>query len=132
MSSVFQYPSIILHSTIKRVIKYIPTPFQVLDLPSNVVMAVTPPSERPASAYKAAVDHFIQSDSSSSLTPQEQVETPLPDVQESNTQLLRELMASAKTMTAREDLLHTLRSAREAVLPNYIIYNTYLCYQLES
>lgn len=79
-------------------------------------MTATPPLEQPASAYKAAVDDFIQRDNGSSLTPQEQVDASLPDVQESNTQLLRELMASAKTLTAREDLLNTLRSAREAAL----------------
>lgn len=87
-----------------------PTPSQVLDLPSKVVMVVPSPSEQPASAYKAAVDHFIQSDSSSSWILQEQEETSLPDVQESNTQLLQQLMASAMTLTAREDLLNTLRS----------------------
>ncbi|XP_038593759.1 cytoplasmic tRNA 2-thiolation protein 2 [Micropterus salmoides] len=82
---------------------------QVLDLPSSVVVAAPSPSARPASAYKAAVDHFIQIDSSSSVTPQEKEETPLPDVQESHTHLLQQLIGSAKTLTAREDLLNTLR-----------------------
>ncbi|XP_030297737.1 cytoplasmic tRNA 2-thiolation protein 2 [Sparus aurata] len=82
---------------------------QVLDLPSSVVMKAPSPSEQPASAYKAAVDNFIQNDSSSCLTPQEQEETSLPDVQESHTQLLQQLIGSAKTLTAKEDLLNTLR-----------------------
>ncbi|XP_044068998.1 cytoplasmic tRNA 2-thiolation protein 2 isoform X2 [Siniperca chuatsi] len=82
---------------------------QVLDLPSSVVVAAPSPSERPASAYKAAVDRFLQVDSSSCLTAQEQEETSLPDVQEAHTRSLQQLIGSAKTLTAREDLLNTLR-----------------------
>ncbi|KAG7999860.1 Cytoplasmic tRNA 2-thiolation protein 2 [Nibea albiflora] len=82
---------------------------QVLDLPGSVVTVAPSPSEQPASAYKAAVDHFIQSDGGSRLTPQNQQETSHPDVQESHTQSLQQLIASAKTLTAREDLLSTLR-----------------------
>lgn len=93
-----------------------PTSRQVLDLPSSVVVTAPSPSERPASAYKAAVDHFVQSDSSSSLTPQGQEDTSLHDVQESHTQLLQQLIGCAKTLTAREDLLNTLRSDRGRML----------------
>ncbi|KAG7214364.1 hypothetical protein INR49_023075 [Caranx melampygus] len=50
-----------------------------------------------------------QSDGSSSLTPQDQEQTSLPEVQESHTQLLQQLISSAKTLTARQDLLSTLR-----------------------
>ncbi|TKS85180.1 Cytoplasmic tRNA 2-thiolation protein 2 [Collichthys lucidus] len=82
---------------------------QVLDLPGSVVTVAPSPSEQPASAYKAAVDHFIQSDGGSRLTPQEEQETSHPDVQESHTQSLQQLIGSAKTLTAREDLLSTLR-----------------------
>lgn len=82
---------------------------QVLDLPSSVVMMAPSPSEPPASTYKAAVDHFIKSDSRSCVTPQQQKETSQLDVQESRTQLLQQLVGSAKTLTAREDLLNTLR-----------------------
>ncbi|XP_070833596.1 cytoplasmic tRNA 2-thiolation protein 2 [Chaetodon trifascialis] len=82
---------------------------QVLHLPSSVVMMVPSPSERPASAYKAAVDEFIQGDSRSCLKPQEHEEASLLDVPESHTQLLQQLIGSAKTPTAREDLLNTLR-----------------------
>lgn len=83
---------------------------QVLDLPSEVVMTVLPPSERPADAYKAAVDEFIQNKSSNSfVTEQEEKETSFPDVPESMTQLLQQLMSSAQTLTARQDLLNNLR-----------------------
>ncbi|XP_071337747.1 cytoplasmic tRNA 2-thiolation protein 2 [Trachinotus anak] len=80
---------------------------QVLDLPSSVVVTASSASEQPAGAYKAAVGHFIQSDGSSCVTPQEQ--TSLPEVQESHSQLLQQLIGSAKTLTARQDLLNTLR-----------------------
>lgn len=82
---------------------------QVVDLPSSVVVTAPSPSEQPPSAYKTAVDHFNQTTSSNYLTPQEQEEVPLPDVQESHTQILQQLFVSAKTLTAREDLLSTLR-----------------------
>uniref|UniRef100_A0A3Q3WE43 Cytoplasmic tRNA 2-thiolation protein 2 n=1 Tax=Mola mola TaxID=94237 RepID=A0A3Q3WE43_MOLML len=84
---------------------------KVLDLPSKVLMAAPSPSEQPAGAYKTAVGHFLQSSSSSSscVTQQEEKESSLPDVQESSTPLLQRLMASVETLTAREDLLSTLR-----------------------
>lgn len=73
-------------------------------------MTVSPASERPASAYKAAVDTFIKNGSSHScLTEQDEKETSFPDVPESKTQLLQQLMSSVKTLTARQDLLNTLR-----------------------
>ncbi|XP_008293406.1 cytoplasmic tRNA 2-thiolation protein 2 isoform X2 [Stegastes partitus] len=82
---------------------------QVLDLPSSVVETALSPLEPPPSAYKAAVDRFNQTSSSDYLPPQEREEKSLPDVQKSHTQLLQQLMGSAKTLTAREDLLNTLR-----------------------
>lgn len=83
---------------------------QVLDLPSEVIMTVPPSSERPASAYKAAVDEFLQEKSSNSfVTEQEEKEPSFPDVPESTTRLLQQLMSSAKTLTARQDLLNNLR-----------------------
>ncbi|XP_070697004.1 cytoplasmic tRNA 2-thiolation protein 2 isoform X2 [Pempheris klunzingeri] len=139
---------------------------QVLDLPTSVVVTEPPPSARPASAYKAAVGHFNQNDSSGTSLPavqeqedtsppavqeqedtsppavqeqedtsppavqeqedtsppavqeqedtsppavQEQEDTSPPAVQASHTQSLQQLMGSAKTLTAREDLLNTLR-----------------------
>lgn len=82
---------------------------QVLELPGEVVTSVPQSSERPASAYKAAVDEFLQKNSSLVTEPEEK-EAPFPDVPESRTQLLQQLMSSAQTMTARQDLLHNLRS----------------------
>lgn len=76
------------------------------------MMTVPSPPAKPASAYKAAVDQFIQNDSCSRLTLQEQEEASLPEVEESKTLLLQQMMASAKTLTAREDLLNTLRLDR--------------------
>lgn len=87
---------------------------QVLDLSSAAMTTVPPPPERPAGAYKAAVDDFIQNDgrSRSVLDAVEAEETSAPAVEEGETQALQQLMASAKTLTAREDLLSTLRSER--------------------
>ncbi|XP_028279731.1 cytoplasmic tRNA 2-thiolation protein 2 isoform X2 [Parambassis ranga] len=82
---------------------------QVLDLPNSVVVAAPSPSEQLASTYKAAVDHFIQAKRSNDLTAQDQEETSVPYVQESHTQRLQQLIGSAKTLTAREDLLNTLK-----------------------
>ncbi|XP_041644833.1 cytoplasmic tRNA 2-thiolation protein 2 [Cheilinus undulatus] len=82
---------------------------QVLDLPSSVLATGPPALERPASTYKAAVGHFIQSDSSNCLSTAEQKETSLPEVEGSRTQLLQQLIGSASTLTAKEDLLNTLR-----------------------
>nr|XP_020479082.1 cytoplasmic tRNA 2-thiolation protein 2 isoform X2 [Monopterus albus] len=82
---------------------------QVLDLPSSVVVMAPSSSEQPGSAYKSAVNAFIQSDSSTCLTPQDQEDTSLPEVQESHTRSLQHLIASVKTLTARQDLLNTLR-----------------------
>lgn len=88
---------------------------QVLDLSSAAMTTVPPPPERPAGAYKAAVDDFIQNDGSSRsvLDAVEAEETSAPAaVEEGETQALQQLMASAKTLTAREDLLSTLRLER--------------------
>uniref|UniRef100_A0AAQ5Z206 Cytoplasmic tRNA 2-thiolation protein 2 n=1 Tax=Amphiprion ocellaris TaxID=80972 RepID=A0AAQ5Z206_AMPOC len=86
-----------------------PTSSKVLDLPSSVVVMALPPLEQPPSAYKAAVDRFNQTCGSDCLTPPEKQKKSLPDVHESHTQLLQQLIGSAKTLTAREDLLNTLR-----------------------
>lgn len=87
---------------------------QVLALPSEVITTVPPSSQRTASAYKAAVDKFTNefkfiSESNTRVTEQEEKETSFPDVPESKTQLLQQLITSAKTLTARQDLLNTLR-----------------------
>ncbi|XP_047459543.1 cytoplasmic tRNA 2-thiolation protein 2 isoform X2 [Mugil cephalus] len=83
---------------------------QVLDLPSSVVVTAPSVPEKPSTNYKSAVDHFILTNMSNSLPPaQQEEETPLPDVQEPKTRLLQQLIESAKTLTAKEDLLSTLR-----------------------
>lgn len=84
---------------------------QVLDLSSTAMTTVPSPPERPAGAYKAAVDDFIQNDGSSRpvLDAVEAEESSVPAVEEGETQALQQLLASAKTLTAREDLLNTLR-----------------------
>lgn len=85
-------------------------PRQVLDLSSAAATTVPSPAERPAGAYKAAVDRFIQNDHRSRSTLDvESEETSPPEVEEWKTQALQQLLASAKTLTAREDLLHTFR-----------------------
>nr|XP_024657386.1 cytoplasmic tRNA 2-thiolation protein 2-like [Maylandia zebra] len=82
---------------------------QVLDLPASVVATNPSPSEQPASAYKAAVHHFVETDCSNFPRPQEPKKTLLPRVQESHTLMLQQLLGSVKTLTAREELLNTLR-----------------------
>lgn len=82
---------------------------QALDLSSAAMTTVPSPPEPAAGAYKAAVGHFIHSDSGSRSTLIDAEETSLPEVDESKTEALQQLMASAKTLTAREDLLNTLR-----------------------
>lgn len=83
---------------------------KVLDLPASVVATNPAPSEQPAGAYKAAVDLFVETDGSNSPTPQEPKKTLLPHVQQSHTLMLQQLLGSVKTLTAREELLNTLRS----------------------
>lgn len=83
---------------------------KVLDLPASVVATNPSPSEQPASAYKAAVHHFVETDGSNFQRPQEPKKTLLPRVQESHTLMLQQLLGSVKTLTAREELLNTLRS----------------------
>lgn len=82
---------------------------QVLDLPRSVLADHSSPSDQPSSAYKAAVDLFLQSSNSTDVMVKEQEGVSLPDVQESQTCLLQQLMDSAKTLTAKQDLLNTLR-----------------------
>ncbi|XP_007575610.1 cytoplasmic tRNA 2-thiolation protein 2-like isoform X1 [Poecilia formosa] len=82
---------------------------QVLDLPGSV-LTPSPPSDQPGSVYKAAVDLFLQSgDSSSDGKAEEQECVSLPAVQESHTRLLQQLIGSAQTLTAKQDLLNTFR-----------------------
>ncbi|XP_028983048.1 cytoplasmic tRNA 2-thiolation protein 2 isoform X2 [Betta splendens] len=82
---------------------------EVLDLPGSVVVSALAPPERANSTYKAEVDHFMHSNCSTRSAPQDQDHEALPEVQESATQMLQQLMLSAKTLTARQNLLNTLR-----------------------
>ncbi|KAK1905948.1 Cytoplasmic tRNA 2-thiolation protein 2 [Dissostichus eleginoides] len=82
---------------------------QVLDLPSSVVLSAPGAPEQEAGAYKAAVDHFLLSDGISGVTAGQQQETPPPEVQEAHTHSLQRLLGSARTLTAREELLNILR-----------------------
>lgn len=85
-------------------------PLQVLDLSSAAMTPVPSPPEPAAGAYKAAVGHFNHSDGSGSRSAlAETQEASLPEVDEVKTEALQQLMVSAKTLTAREDLLNTLR-----------------------
>ncbi|XP_019959121.1 cytoplasmic tRNA 2-thiolation protein 2 [Paralichthys olivaceus] len=85
---------------------------QVLDLPSSVIVTAQSSSssqQQPASAYKVAVDQFLKSNSGSCLNPKDQEPTSPPVVPVAHTQFLQQLIVSAKTLTARHDLLNTLR-----------------------
>lgn len=82
---------------------------QVLHLPNSVLVPVPSPAAQPASAYKAAVDHFIQTDTSHTVSSETHADPSMKHIQDSDTRLLQRLLDSAKTLTAKEDLLHTLR-----------------------
>ncbi|XP_035273354.1 cytoplasmic tRNA 2-thiolation protein 2 [Anguilla anguilla] len=109
---------------------------QVFDLPTSVLEAVPPAPQRPESGYKAAVDQFIQNDRArGSCSPGEgggeragerdpavwdaqvglsRLETrdapdgtPPPVVRHGED--LERLFSSMRTLTAKEDMLQTLR-----------------------
>ncbi|XP_071401442.1 cytoplasmic tRNA 2-thiolation protein 2 [Centroberyx affinis] len=82
---------------------------QVLHLPSSVLEAASSSPDRPADTYKAAVDRFIQTGPGHRVSPEEQPDLSGLSIQESHTQSLQRLFGSVKTLTAREDLLQTLR-----------------------
>ncbi|XP_008320706.1 cytoplasmic tRNA 2-thiolation protein 2 isoform X1 [Cynoglossus semilaevis] len=83
---------------------------QVLDLPSSTILTA-PSASQPAhtGAYKTAVDQFIQHEISSSAAREVQEETDVYESQEPHTQALQKLIGSAKTLTAKQDLVNTLR-----------------------
>lgn len=74
------------------------------------MVAATPPQPA-AGSYKSAVDDFLRSEDGSFPAPQKKDGRCRPDVPEAQTQLLQQLLGSATTATAREELLSTLRSA---------------------
>uniref|UniRef100_A0A4W5JSZ9 Cytoplasmic tRNA 2-thiolation protein 2 n=1 Tax=Hucho hucho TaxID=62062 RepID=A0A4W5JSZ9_9TELE len=98
---------------------------QVLSLPSSVLEAGSSATEKPqtGSSYKAAVDQFIQTKKNqhpdlsventqshlSSLSMQEVQNGVTSPITPEHTQALQRLFASVRTLTAKEDLLHTLR-----------------------
>ncbi|KAM4615349.1 cytoplasmic tRNA 2-thiolation protein 2 isoform 2-T2 [Polymixia lowei] len=98
---------------------YITALEQVLNLPSSVLEPASSAPEWPMDSYKASVDRFIQTDHSHCLSPEKQADLSDLSIQEdcpaplltdeSNTQLLQKLFCSVKTLTAKEDLLHTIR-----------------------
>jgi cytoplasmic tRNA 2-thiolation protein 2 len=99
--------------------------FQVLSLPSSVLEAGSSATEKPqtGSSYKAAVDQFIQTKKNqhpdlfvenaqshlSSLSMHEVENGVTSPITPEHTQALQKLFASVRTLTAKEDLLHTLR-----------------------
>ncbi|CDQ71158.1 unnamed protein product [Oncorhynchus mykiss] len=98
---------------------------QVLSLPSSVLEAGSSATEKPqtGSSYKAAVDQFIQTKKNqhpnfsvenaqshlSSLSMQKVENGVTSPITPEHTQALQRLFASVRTLTAKEDLLHTLR-----------------------
>ncbi|XP_031665592.1 cytoplasmic tRNA 2-thiolation protein 2 isoform X2 [Oncorhynchus kisutch] len=98
---------------------------QVLSLPSSVLEAGSSATEKPqtGSSYKAAVDQFIQTKKNqhpdlslenaqshlSSLSMHEVENGVTSPITPEHTQALQKLFASVRTLTAKEDLLHTLR-----------------------
>lgn len=83
---------------------------RVLDLPSSVLVAAVPAQVASAASYKAAVDQFIQAPDSKELQVPSVPESPVSlDIQEPQTQKLQHMLDSVKTLTAKLDLLRTLR-----------------------
>ncbi|XP_029926852.1 cytoplasmic tRNA 2-thiolation protein 2 isoform X2 [Myripristis murdjan] len=82
---------------------------EVFDLPSSVLEESSPSSEQPDITYKAAVDHFIQTNRNCYLSPEKQADLTGLNIQESHTHSLQQIFGSIKTLTAKEDLLQTLR-----------------------
>nr|XP_040034807.1 cytoplasmic tRNA 2-thiolation protein 2 [Gasterosteus aculeatus aculeatus] len=81
---------------------------EVLDLPSSVLAAASLVASG-TGAYKAAVGDFVRSGAAGCRTSLDPERRAPADVQESRTRSLQQLIGSAKTLTAREDLLSTLR-----------------------
>ena len=94
-----------------------PRLLQVLNLPPSVLEPVHLATDDPASSYKVAVDHFMQSSPVHTVDPRvDRSELGVPTdgthpqlIDEAQTQTLQELFSRVKTLTAKEDLLHTLR-----------------------
>ncbi|XP_051937060.1 cytoplasmic tRNA 2-thiolation protein 2 isoform X1 [Hippocampus zosterae] len=83
---------------------------EVLDVPGSVLATAPSSSQTQASSDKASVDRFVCNNSCTCLTPaQQQHETSSPYVEESQTQLLQQLLDSSKTVTAKAELVSMYR-----------------------
>ncbi|XP_030649791.1 cytoplasmic tRNA 2-thiolation protein 2 isoform X2 [Chanos chanos] len=92
---------------------------QVFSLPGSVLEAVSSAPEQPGSSYKAAVDQFIQNSRGEHGLMEPSVEDAESGFAQLSTQdptyptehrlALERLLASVRTLTAKEDLLQTLR-----------------------
>ncbi|XP_053731407.1 cytoplasmic tRNA 2-thiolation protein 2 [Synchiropus splendidus] len=83
---------------------------RVLDLPSSVLVAAVPDHGPSAASYKAAVDKFLQAPDADGYQTLSAPESPVSlNVQEPQTRMLQQMLDSVKTLTAKLDLLRTLR-----------------------
>ncbi|XP_062327898.1 cytoplasmic tRNA 2-thiolation protein 2 isoform X1 [Osmerus eperlanus] len=95
---------------------------QVLSLPMSVLEVGTPATDRAGGSYKAGVDQYIQNQHQSPGPAHPQVDLShlnlkdgkirdpaLATPDSAQSQALQRLFASIKTLTAREDMLQTLR-----------------------
>ncbi|KAJ7986064.1 hypothetical protein DPEC_G00346930 [Dallia pectoralis] len=87
---------------------------QALDLPVSVLEEGSSASDKPQTgpSYKAAVDKFIQANPNQNpelFLENAQIHLSSLSMQEIQTEALQRLFASVRTLTAKEDLLQTLR-----------------------
>uniref|UniRef100_A0A8D0NDG8 Cytoplasmic tRNA 2-thiolation protein 2 n=1 Tax=Sus scrofa TaxID=9823 RepID=A0A8D0NDG8_PIG len=95
-----------------------PHPCQVFGLPPSVLRHCAPEPAGTGAAYKVAVDHFLQQQCALGAEREEQLSHPCPKDPEppaapptaTQTEALCRLFDSVKTLTAREELLQTLRT----------------------
>ncbi|KAJ8247332.1 hypothetical protein GJAV_G00245090 [Gymnothorax javanicus] len=101
---------------------------QVFDLPSSVLEAAAAPPQRPEGSYKAAVDQFIQNNKTAGLCSASEESQSVGDAQDrlarlqtgdapngtpplavQNREQLQALFSSVRSLTAKEDMVRTLR-----------------------
>uniref|UniRef100_A0A8D0XYW0 Cytoplasmic tRNA 2-thiolation protein 2 n=1 Tax=Sus scrofa TaxID=9823 RepID=A0A8D0XYW0_PIG len=91
---------------------------EVFGLPPSVLRHCAPETAGTGAAYKVAVDHFLQQQCALGAEREEQLSHPCPKDPEppaapptaTQTEALCRLFDSVKTLTAREELLQTLRT----------------------
>ncbi|XP_047646206.1 cytoplasmic tRNA 2-thiolation protein 2 [Phacochoerus africanus] len=91
---------------------------EVFGLPPSVLRRCAPEPAGTGAAYKVAVDHFLQQQCALGAEREEQLSHPCPRDPEppaapptaTQTEALCRLFDSVKTLTAREELLQTLRT----------------------